>query len=78
MPELTPLDDNRQEHFLNGEDLEPITRREHFYAGRESELPAGHQEPETREEWFIQKYRGGGGDVTVVPLSVTENGTYSE
>lgn len=78
MPELTPLDDNRQEHFLNGEDLEPITRREHFYAGRESELPEGHQEPETREEWFIQKYRGGGGDVTVVPLSVTENGTYSE
>lgn len=78
MPELTPLDDNRQEHFLNGEDLEPITRREHFYAGRESELPAGHQEPETREEWFIQKYRGGGGDVTVVPLSVTDNGTYSE
>ena len=78
MPELTPLDNNRQEHFLNGEDLEPITRREHFYAGRESELPAGHQEPETREEWFIQKYRGGGGDITVVPLSVTENGTYSE
>ena len=78
MPELTPLDDNRQEHFLNGEDLEPITRREHFYAGRESELPVGHQEPETREEWFIKKYRGGGGDVTVVPLSVTENGTYSE
>ena len=78
MPELTPLDDNRQEHFLNGEDLEPITRKEHFYAGRENELPAGHQEPETREEWFIQKYRGGGGDVTVVPLSVTENGTYSE
>ena len=31
-----------------------------------------------REEWFIQKYRGGGGDVTIVPLSVTENGTYSE
>lgn len=75
MPELTPLDDNRQEHFLNGEDLEPITRREHFYAGRESELPAGHQEPETREEWFIQKYRGGGGDITVEKITITENGT---
>ena len=76
MPELTPLSDNRKEHFLNGEVLEPLqTRREYYYAGREDELPP-HQP--TREELFIQKYRGGGGDVTVVPLSVTENGTYSE
>ena len=74
MADLTPR--TRSESFLNGEDLEPITRREHFYAGRESELPAGHQEPETREEWFIQKYREAG-DVTVESLSITENGTYT-
>lgn len=33
MADLTPR--TRSESFLNGEDLEPITRREHFYAGRE-------------------------------------------
>ena len=74
MADLTPR--TRSESFLNGEDLEPITRREHFYAGRENELPEGHQNPETREEWFIQKYREAG-DVTVESLSVTENGTYT-
>ena len=74
MADLTPR--TRSESFLNGEDLEPITRREYFYAGRESELPAGHQEPKTREEWFIQKYREAG-DVTVESLSITENGTYT-
>lgn len=74
MADLTPR--TRSESFLNGEDLEPITRREHFYAGRENELPEGHQEPETREEWFIQKYREAG-DVTVESLSITENGTYT-
>ena len=74
MADLTPR--TRSESFLNGEDLEPITRREHFYAGRENELPEGHQEPETREEWFIKKYREAG-DVTVESLSITENGTYT-
>lgn len=74
MADLTPR--TRSESFLNGEDLEPITRREHFYAGRENELPEGHQEPKTREEWFIQKYREAG-DVTVESLSITENGTYT-
>jgi hypothetical protein len=74
MADLTPK--TRSESFLNGEDLEPITRREHFYAGRENDLPEGHQEPETREEWFIKKYREAG-DVTVESLSITENGTYT-
>lgn len=75
MPDLTPM--TREEKFLNGDtDLTPITRREHFYAGTESELP--EPDPITREEWFIQKYRGGGGgDITVESLSVTENGTYT-
>ena len=75
MPDLTPM--TRQEKFLNGDtDLEPITRREHFYAGREGELPEGSQDPQTREEWFIKKYREAG-DVTVESLSVTSNGTYT-
>ena len=74
MPDLTPM--TRQEEFLNGNtDLTPITRREHFYAGTESTLP--EPDPITREEWFIQKYRGGGGDITVESLSVTSNGTYT-
>ncbi len=76
MSDLTPLDGVRSEHFLNGEDLKPITRREHFYAGQESKLPEGHQEPETKEEWFIRKFRGS--DVTIEELTVTDNGTYSE
>lgn len=71
MPELEPI--TREEKFLNGEvGMTPITREEKILAGEDIETV-------TRREYFLKKYRGGGGgDVTVVPLSVTENGTYSE
>ena len=71
MPELEPI--TREEKFLNGEvGMTPITREEKILAGEDVETI-------TRREYFLKKYRGGGGgDVTVVPLSVTENGTYSE
>lgn len=70
MPEQEPI--TREEKFLNGEvGMTPITREEKILAGEDVETI-------TRREYFLKKYRGGGGDVTVVPLSVTENGTYSE
>lgn len=71
MPELEPI--TREEKFLNGEvGMTPITREEKILAGEDIETV-------TRREYFLKKYRGGGGgDVTVVPLSVTDNGTYSE
>ena len=71
MPEQEPI--TRVEKFLNGEvGMTPITREEKILAGEDVETI-------TRREYFLKKYRGGGGgDITVVPLSVTENGTYSE
>lgn len=73
----------RIEHFIAGREGElpigsrdPETRIEFFLAGREDELPAGHQEPESRLEHFIKDYRSGG-DITVIPLTVTENGDYT-
>lgn len=76
MSELTPI--TREEALLDGQDLTPITRQEmfikHIYDASQ-EIP----EPITREERFLKKAAegGGGGDITVEPLSVTENGTYT-
>lgn len=73
----------RTEYFIAGREGElpignrdPETRIEFFLAGREDELPAGHQEPESRLEHFIKDYRSGG-DITVIPLTVTNNGDYT-
>lgn len=58
-------------------ELKPLTRTEHFLAkiaGDDVTVP----EPITREEMFMQKIIDGGGPtITVEPLSVTENGTYT-
>lgn len=69
MADLDPI--TRTETFLAGNepDLTPITREEVILAG-------GDLTPVTRKEWFLKKYRGGGGSsVTVEPLTVTQNGT---
>lgn len=76
MSDLTPI--TREEALLDGQDLTPITRQEmfikHIYDASQ-EVPT----PITREEWFLKKAAegGGGGDITVESLSVTENGTYT-
>lgn len=77
MPDLEPI--TREEMFLDGQDLEPITREEMFIKriyDKTQEVPT----PLTRKEMFLLKASegGGGGDVKVEPLTVTENGTYSE
>jgi hypothetical protein len=61
----------RDEKLMDGQDVKPITRKEKILAGEDLETI-------TREEYFLKKYRGGSGDITVESLSVTENGTYSE
>lgn len=68
MPELEPI--TREEKFLNGEvGMTPITREEKILAGEDVETI-------TRREYFLKKYRGGGGgDVTVEEITITENGT---
>lgn len=59
---------------------EPITRKEKFYAkmaGEDVDVP----EPITREEFWLHKiieHGGGGSTTTIEPLTVTENGSYSE
>lgn len=68
MPELEPI--TREEKFLNGEvGMTPITREEKILAGEDIETV-------TRREYFLKKYRGGGGgDITVEEITITENGT---
>ena len=61
----------RQEKLMDGQYVEPITRTEKILAGEDID-------PVTRYEYFLKKYRGGGGgDIDVVQLSVTENGDYT-
>lgn len=67
----------REEALLDGQDLEPITRKEQFIKriyDKTQEVPT----PITREEWFLNKAGEGGSEVTVEQLNATENGTYSE
>ena len=67
MLELEPI--TREEKFLNGEvGMTPITREEKILAGEDIETV-------TRREYFLKKYRGGGGDITVEEITITENGT---
>ncbi len=66
---------------LNGEDVElvpPMSRIEKIYfklLGYDIELDP----PQSRSEVLLTEYvnHGGGGDITVEPLSVTENNTYT-
>ena len=60
----------RSEKLMDGQYVEPITREEKILAGEDLETV-------TRREYFLKKYRGGGGDISVVQLSVTENGVYT-
>lgn len=73
MPELEPI--TREEMLLDGEDLTPITRKEKFIKriyDSTQEVP----EPITREEYFLKKAGdGGGGDIDLRTLNVTDNGT---
>lgn len=73
MPDLEPI--TRKEKLLDGEDLTPITRKEQFIKriyDKTQEIP----EPITREEMFLKKAgEGGGGDIDLQTLNVTENGT---
>ena len=75
MDDLNPI--TRTERLLDGEDLTPTNREEMFIKriyDKTQEIP----EPVNRKEYFLKKAGEAGGDVTVVPLSVTDNGTYSE
>ncbi len=77
------MEDSRMDLILkklNGEDVElvpPMSRIEKIYfklLGYDIELDP----PQSRSEVLLTEYvnRGGGGDITVEPLSVTENDTY--
>lgn len=75
MDDLNPI--TRTERLLDGEDLTPTNREEMFIKriyDKTQEIP----EPVNRKEYFLKKAGEAGGDVTVVPLSVTDNGIYSE
>lgn len=68
----------REEKLLDGQELVPISRKEAFIR-RIYDKTQVVPEPITREEWFLNKAaEGGGGDVTIEQLNVTQNGTYSE
>lgn len=67
----------REEKLLDGQDLEPITRKEVFIK-RIYDKTQYIPEPITREEHFLKKAGESGGDITIEQLTVTENGEYSE
>ena len=75
MADLTP--ETREEMLLDGQDLEPVTRKEQFIRkiyDDSQEIP----EPVTREEWFLKKAGEGTSPVTIESLTATSNGEYSE
>ena len=74
MSDLTPI--TRDEHLLNGDDLEPMNRKEMFLK-RIYDKTQSVPEPETREEYFLKKAGDASGELTIEQLNVTENGTYS-
>ena len=74
MSDLTPI--TRNEHLLNGDDLEPKNRKEMFLK-RIYDKTQSVPEPETREEYFLKKAGDASGELTIEQLNVTENGTYS-
>ena len=69
---------SRAERILTGEDLEPISREEHFLAkiaGKDVETP----EPISRKEHFLQEIIDNGGSGGITPtgtIDITENGNY--
>ena len=75
MDDLNPI--TRTERLLDGEDLTP-TNREEMFIKRIYDKTQAIPEPVNRKEYFLKKAGEAGGDVTVVPLSVTDNGIYSE
>lgn len=52
------------------ENLNPITRKEHFLAKAAGSQAAKDLDPITREEWFISQIRGGGEGGSVTPSAV--------
>lgn len=66
----------REERLLDGQDLEPITRKEMFIK-RIYDKTQYIPEPITREEHFLKIAGESGGDITIEQLTVTENGEYS-
>jgi hypothetical protein len=77
MPEIDPI--TREEKLWSGEDIEPITREEMYIKHIFDKTQSIPSKPITRKEMLLEKAgEGGGSDVTIKQLSVTENGTYSE
>jgi hypothetical protein len=77
MPEIDPI--TREEKLWSGEDIEPITREEMYIKHIFDKTQPIPSKPITRKEMLLEKAgEGGGSDVTIKQLSVTENGTYSE
>lgn len=77
MPELEPI--TREEKLWSGEDIEPVTREEMYIKHIFDKTQTIPSKPITRKEMLLEKAgEGGGSDVTIKQLSVTENGTYSE
>lgn len=77
MPDLEPI--TREEKLWSGEDIEPITREEMYIKHIFDKTQTIPSKPLTRKEMLLEKAgEGGGSDVTIKQLSVTENGTYSE
>lgn len=77
----------REEMFLNaaaqggGNLPEPVTREEMYLNKAATGSGSIPSEPITREEMYLEALAqgggGGGGDVSVVPLTVTDNGVYT-
>jgi hypothetical protein len=76
MSDLEPI--TRDEVAWSNGDLEPITRKEKYIKHLYDETQEIPDPPQTREEWFIKKAGEEIHDVTIEPLTATQNGVYSE